>query len=322
MTSKLAIIVEWDNARLSDVDRARDMLKQLGTQIHDVARETNGSADLILVYNPDAIPEVVPRTVLSECLDHDSWPGKISLIAAPGQLYYDQKNFGVQQTDADLIVFIDSDVVPDDGWLRQLWEAFRDPHVQVVGGETYLATDTFYDRVCASFWNFGVKPEGSGLYEVTNFYANNVCIRGDVVRQNPFPKSEAFRGQCATLAKSLRARGIKLHRVRSAAVSHPPPEGLRHFILRAICQGHDTLLNSRTKRYALLRSSFVGSFWRFGKNVIGAPRRIWERRQGAGVGAFGMAGAFALSVTYSALMLFGEIATLISPNFVRLYFAI
>jgi Glycosyl transferase family 2 len=322
MTSKLAIIVEWDNARLSEVDRAREMLRRLSHQASEVARDWNGKVDLMLVVDPDEIPEDVPRSVLDECVDRDRWPGSVSLITAPGLSYYDQKNFGVKQTDAEFIVFIDSDVVPDDGWLKQICDAMRDPSVDAVGGETYLSTDTLYDRLCAAFWNFDVRPDGKGLYETTNFYANNICFRGDVIRNNPFPAAETFRGQCTTLAKSLRAKGIKLFRVRSATVSHPPPEGLRHFVFRAICQGHDTLLNSKNKRLATLRASPLGSIWRFTKGTLDAPRRIWERRGKAGVGMLGMIGAFALSVTYSTLMLFGEIATLISPKFVRKHFAV
>ena len=37
MFKKIAVIVEWDNARLSDVDRAREMLRRLTDQAEDVA---------------------------------------------------------------------------------------------------------------------------------------------------------------------------------------------------------------------------------------------------------------------------------------------
>src|SRR5690606_19382970 len=137
---------------------------------------------------------------------------------------------------------VDSDVVPDEGWLAQLVEALEDPAIRVVGGETYLSTDSFYDRLCAGFWNFDVRRPGEGIYKARNFYANNVAMRREIAERFPFPDGETYRGQCARLAKDLRANGITLHRIRSAAVSHPPPEGLRHFVHRAVCQGHDTLL--------------------------------------------------------------------------------
>lgn len=322
MTTKLAIIVEWDNARLSEVDRAKEMLRQLSLQVPQVARDWNGKVDLLLVVDPDEIPEEVPRRVLDECVDGDHWPGSISLVSANGRSYYDQKNFGVQQTDAEFVVFIDSDVIPDEGWMMQICDALRDPNIDVVGGETYLSTESLYDRLCAAFWNFDVSPEGNGIYEAKNFYANNVAFRGDIIRSNPFPQADTFRGQCSTLAKSLRAKGLKLFRIRSATVSHPPPEGTRHFVYRAICQGHDALLNSRNKRHAVVLASPLGSLWRFAKGTFEAPKRIWSRRHKAGIGVAGMIGAFALSVTYSTLMLFGEIATLISPRFVREHFAV
>src|SRR5687768_8738352 len=72
----------------------------------------------------------------------------------------EQKNFGISQTDADVIVFVGSDVVPDQSWLTQLLAALERGDVDVVGGETYLTTDSFYERLCAAFWNFDVQRNG------------------------------------------------------------------------------------------------------------------------------------------------------------------
>jgi hypothetical protein len=322
MTSRIALIVEWENALLSEVERAREMLRRVGAQAVSAARNSNAQLDLLLIYDPETIDVHVPRTVLAECVDAPTWPGRISLYEAPGLHYYDQKNFGVQQTDADIIVFIDSDVVPDDDWLPNLLDAMRDPQVGVVSGETYLATDTYYDRLLAAFWLFETKKPAGPVYAAKNFYANNVAFRADILRRFPFPSADTYRGQCATLAKTLRANGVKLYRSGSAMVSHPPPAGLSHFVTRAICHGHDIVLSNKRKRLGWLAASPVGSIFRFVREILLAPGRIVARRQASVRTISGSIVAFGLAVAYAGLKLAGEVTTFVSPRFVRSRFSI
>lgn len=322
MSAKIALVVEWDNARLSEVDRAREMLKRVSAQAVAAARATNAQFDLVLVFDPEAIDAAIPNSVLSECVDATTWPGRISLLQAPAQHYYEQKNAGIRQTDADIIILIDSDVVPDDGWLANLLDAMRDPQVSVVSGETYLATDTYYDRLLAAFWLFDTKKPARPIYEAKNFYANNVAFRADIIRRFPFPSAETYRGQCATLAKTLQANGIRLFRAGSAMVSHPPPSGLSHFVNRAICHGHDIVLSNKRKKLGWLLASPIGAFFRLVRDIATAPGRIVQRRH-ASVNSISGAGiAFGLAIAYAVLKLAGEVATFISPQFVRRRFSI
>ena len=322
MVNRIALIVEWDNARLSEVDRAREMLRRLSLQTAEAARISNASFDLLVVVNPGEICPEIPKSVLAECISTTTWPGRVSLVEAPGESYYEQKNVGVRQTDADIILFIDSDVVPDEAWLAHLLEAIARPGITVVSGETYLATDTFYDRLLAAFWLFDVKRAPGPVYEVRNFYANNVAFRGDVIRQFPFPSAETYRGQCATLAKTLRSSGIRLYRAGSAMVSHPPPSGLAHFVTRAICHGHDITLSNRSKSVGWLRASPLGAVVRFVRDIASAPGRIAKRRLASVISPSGALLAFVLALAYAMIKFAGEVMTFISPRFVRSRFSI
>lgn len=322
MFSKVALIVEWDNARLSEVDRAREMLVRVGEQVAEVARSTNATFDLLLIYDPEEVPRETPETVVRNSLDAARWPGRIDLVEVHGLAYYDQKNYGVQQTDADVILFVDSDVIPDEGWLPRLMDAMKDPKVQVVSGETYLTTESFIDRVFAGFWLFETKKPSTGLYEARNFYANNVAIRGDLIRANPFPTMESYRGQCAALARSLKSKGVTLFRDGRARVSHPPPEGVSHFVNRAICHGHDIMVLGRQKEFGWLRSNPIAALWRLFRDVVRTPPMILSRRRAAGLGPAEMGAAFVVSVAYSTLKFAGELITFISPGSVRKHFSI
>ena len=46
MTARIALVVEWDNARLSEVDRAREMLRRLCSQATQAARRSNQRSTL------------------------------------------------------------------------------------------------------------------------------------------------------------------------------------------------------------------------------------------------------------------------------------
>jgi hypothetical protein len=322
MTSKIALIVEWDNARLSELDRACEMLRRVCAQAVAAARTSNAQFDLLVIYDPESIDPSIPQTAVAECIDAKVWPGSISIHQAPGQHYYDQKNFGVRQTDADTIILIDSDVVPDEGWLANLLEAIRDPQVSVVSGETYLATDTYYERLLAAFWLFETKKPPRPMYEVKNFYANNVAFRADILRRFPFPSAETYRGQCTTLAKMLRADGVRLYRAGSAMVSHPPPASVSHFVSRAFCHGHDIVLSRKSRRLGWLAASPVGAVFRFLRDVALAPARIIRRRQASVRSFSGAIVAFGLAVAYASLKLAGELTTFVSPRFVRSRFSI
>ena len=56
------------------------------------------------------------------------------LRPAGGLRYYALKNLGAQLCEQPVVVFLDSDVVPEPGWLRRLLEPFARRDVEVVGG--------------------------------------------------------------------------------------------------------------------------------------------------------------------------------------------
>ena len=225
MPKLVSVVIEWENAKLSDLGRAERMLAQLGTQMAEAARKRDLSAELIVLYDSDAIDPAVPSTAIETQIDRAAWPGPIKLVPAPGQRYYEQKNKGAKLASGEIVIFLDSDVVPDEGWLEGLLAALDDPEVGIVGGETYHATDTLHDKLFAAFWTFPTRRPSRGLYRCKHFYANNFAVRRELFLAHPFPDAPAYRGQCAALAKSLMRQGTAIYRQGASRVSHPPPEG-------------------------------------------------------------------------------------------------
>jgi hypothetical protein len=142
------------------------------------------------------------------------------------------------------------------------------------------------------------------------------------LRSHPFPKLEAFRGQCAVLGHALRAKGIKIYRHGAARVSHPPPEGFSHFANRAICHGHDMMMIGNLKNHSWFRASPLGSVWRLLRDLMKVPGRVSNRYRQAGLGPMGWIGAFTLAVSYYWLKFVGDLLAFFMPRTVRKVFSI
>ena len=86
----ISIIVEWENAVLSELQRARDMLRRMQAQV--LAR-SGDQFEILVMYNP----EQVQRGLIEGVLATDAvaeLKNAFRLVAAPGMHYYDLKNEG------------------------------------------------------------------------------------------------------------------------------------------------------------------------------------------------------------------------------------
>jgi Glycosyl transferase family 2 len=318
MSKLVSVIVEWENAKLSDLDRAGCMLARLGAQMAEAARKRDLKAELLVLYDSDAIDPAVPRAAIASKIEAAAWPGTIALVPAPGKRYYEQKNAGAELARGEILIFLDSDVVPDEGWLDGLLGALDDPNVDFVGGEAYHATDTLHDRLFAAFWGFPTKHPSHGVYRQQHFYANNLAVRREVFLANPFPAAAAYRGQCAQLAKSMRAKGIPVFRQGASAVSHPPPRGARTFVVRALCQGHDTMYwKSRLRFGALLHANPAASLLRWLRALWQVLLKVATRARTVGLGPLGALAAVGVGVAYYSCKLGGEVIAFFAPGLIR-----
>lgn len=316
MTKTVSVIIEWENAKLSELERAEWMLRQLGKQMAEAAKTRGITGELIVLYDSDAIEERVPRTAVESSI-HD-WPGTIRIEAAPGQHYYEQKNTGAKLATGDYLVFLDSDVVPEDGWLEGLLKAVENPEVGFVGGETYHATETFYDRLFAAFWTFTPRRQSQGVYKHKNFYANNLAVRRELFLAHTYPDSPAYRGQCSALARQLRGENVPIHRAGDCQVSHPPPVGLGTFFARAICQGYDTVYWKNQRRFGwLFNTNPLASFVRFLRHIMRVITNVVTRARQVGLGPLGALTAIGAGTAFYITKFFGEVVAFFAPDLIR-----
>ena len=316
--ASVTIVIEWDNAKRSDLRRSLRMLRALYGQLRELRGAFRARPEIRLLYDGARIEGAIIERLLSEAVGDAEWPADVVLLAMPGMRYYEQKNRGALDAGTDVILFLDSDVIPEPDWLRCLMESFRDPRVAVVGGGTYVALDDLLGKAFALFWFFPLRDESNELAATGSFFANNVAFRREVFESLPFPDSFVYRGRCSLLAAELRDRGVGIFRHRGARVSHPPPKGLAHFVLRALCEGHDEIVlgpsrpgGSSTRVFR----SFLGRIARLPWDVLGRHEKVQ-------LGVFGALAGLGIGYSYHSLRLLGGFVAWIHPRGFRRFVSI
>ncbi len=325
---QLSIIVEWENVKLSEMDRCREMLRVMAKQIPEyfdkfpvaVSDESVPAAEILILYDAGAFDgsyiEDIVSTELPRTTRHCEW----RISPAGGEGYFGVKNMGAFQAKGETVLFIDSDLIPEAGWLEAMLTPLTDPEVQVVAGHAYVTPDDFLSRVFALVWFFPLRAEEIKLAPTKGFFANGVAFRRSTFLQYPFePIPGTSRGACRLLAKRLDRAGVKMVLNTAAQAGHPPPNGLKVFLLRGVAQGRDELLMNRTTERAGKATIFhsISRIWRWHykacRNILFSHRRV-------GMPFWQLPGAFLIAGTFGFLLIFGDIATRLFPETMKANF--
>jgi len=313
-----SITIEWENARFAELVRTRRMLRELRAQLIELAPAV--PPEILFLFSPQNVSESVVRDVVAEDFHPQTVPAVTRIVATDNLRYYEQKNYGAQHSGGDIKVFLDSDVVPERGWLRAILRSFEAPEVGAVGGQTYLEYDSLYTKAFALFWVWQLRDPGEGLVPAPRFYANNVAFRADVFAACPFPDLPTNRDQCTVLARELGRRNIGLYLQKSARVSHPPPRGFWNFVKKAVNDGRDQALLRAEER--LNTSPWRGVWWNFRNGLARSYRRFRAEYRKVRLGPVGAVIGFGLAVAWYALRALGEGLTLVRPSLVPRYFPV
>ena len=162
-------------------------------------------------------------------------------------------------------------------------------------------------------WFFPLKSKETGLKPASHFFANNVAFKKEIFLRFPFPEElQSTRGSCLRLAKILNDNRIGFYKSFSAQVSHPAPNGFRHFFLRGLAQGRDQMMPfilEYPRRAWILPQAFGRFFRNLSRSFVCI---CWQRKEvNLGLPAVPLA-IFILWIYYTTFF-FGEILTFVAP---------
>lgn len=310
----VTVVVEWSNALLAEADRPRRMMESLQRQSAELIHEEEAPIEVRICFDGE---KVSPATIAA--ISPLAAPGRhesisVSLHDFPGADYYELKNLGSVGITTELILFLDSDVVPCNGWLESILATFAEPDRQVVGGISFIEQDSIYGKAMAVNWIFELEPGSKDVEPRGHFWANNVCFRRALFAEMPFrPIQGSSRGACARLAAEMERVGVTIWINEAARVTHPPPAGLSAFFERAMAQGRDRVLWHRCFGNTWLQSLPAG-FFRYGKHLLQTIGRSVKNSRKVGVKPWEIPLVILVSGCYYSVFLLGELATHIMPD--------
>jgi glycosyl transferase family 2 len=284
------------------------MLTRLLHQIRENRLDTR--VEILVMYDETAIRSKDLASIVPPMTRGES--PFIELVPTKGLGYFSLKNEGGRRAKGDILLFVDSDCLPEHDWLRRLLESFDSPKVDIVTGNSYIDRDTFYAKTFAVGWFFPPRLPDGPLVETRTTFANMLAMRRHIFEKYPFPEDTSlYVGQgtiwAATLAKNL----VPIFLNPSARVAHPPPVFLRS----AIVNGYDTAQRTRQPGESKLQSLRV-SYWGLRGNLSRMFRRITLGYRDVGIPRAAVPLSIALAGVYWSLWSVAELVARWTPRLI------
>jgi glycosyltransferase involved in cell wall biosynthesis len=286
-TSPIAtILVEWENVLRAEASRAARMLARVAA---DAAR-VEVPCEVLVAFDPARVDAAAANAfVAAHFRAPDSPadappPAAVRFFAAPGRRYYGLRNAAAADARGEWILCLDSDVVPEPGWLDAMCAAIRArPTAKIIGGATHLDPEGIVGKAFAAGWFFPLRSDDDALDDdVESFFANNVTFRREAFLASPYPEDPASgetRNACRRLAAAWRAAGTPIYRAGAARAAHPAPYGFGAVLVRGLAEGRDEAVAWERRGRGRLRRLLRACAFSANRLVRGCRRLVRERRR-------------------------------------------
>ena len=324
----VSVVLEWENMAYAAEERPRQTLASLKTQADSLYAQADtppahrsqsvrlsAPLDVLLPYDSEKVSEAdVLRNVIDLITESESFRAR--LLPVGGGSYCLQKNAGAAAATGELVIFLDSDVTPEPGWLAAFMQAFLDPKVHVAVGNTYvdISRGDAYSRAMALSWMFPLRETLGVVRPSTWFYANNAAFRKDVFCTHQFPHTRGLKHHAATLlVRQLEQEGITLWYVGGARGHHPAPNGPVHFFSRALAAGRARVFSNPAMSFSrvlrLIPSDVLEIAW-YCKRIVREGSTVQLR-------SWQVPAAFGVTIAYFTARLVASFIAYLVPALMR-----
>ena len=312
----ISIVLEWENALLSELDRTRLMICSVFSQVSRRPEQF----ELVILHNSNQVSEDFIRSFVEQVIsDFRLKPmDSIRYHDALDAHYFELKNEGARLAKGKSLLFVDSDIIPQEGWLDKVLQAHAANPGDLVSGLTYIGSDTFLERAFSVNWFFPYPEESQNLSQVKIIHSNNFLVDREIMLKFPYPKMPEgmTRGSDLFLWEQMQRNGIRLFIHQGARATHPVPNGWSHFFNRGLAEGRDeyvaiTQLEENPENWL---PRFLKTF---GSRVKKVVRSTVKKRKQAHIPIWEVPLIIGTMVFYYQLFLVGGLMTKAAPKIAR-----
>jgi len=312
-----SIIIECENVRFSELRRAEKMLQQVAKQISEISEILSTHPEIIVLYDKEVTKDNNIEQFVRDALQPLISLIDLKLIPTSNLNYFEQKNLGAKNSSNEILIFLDSDVIPNDGWLTSLLSPFTDKEISVVAGRNYISPISMWDKTFALFWIF--PPENDKNFKTSQhaeILPNNAAVRRKVFHSIEFPVTSSFRGASTDFSNLVKKHDYNIFIQPNARTAHPSVNGLHHAISKSLAEGHDFVFAWRGSHDKYLKNSSKQkhSIIKFIREKISLYNK---RRKYITLSTKEKIQVFCCSSLYSGFLIIGFFLTLINPRIIE-----
>lgn len=262
-TKTIAFILELDNAKGREREETLSFLRNLMKRVSDFRRvRPRCRLAMTIVFDEDTDQDFL-AAIGTICLAEIAKDDFLQL-ATNGVPYYSKKMVAALNTEADILVYCDSDCRYEDSWLDALVTPLLEEQADLTFGATFAQlSPSLIERACAIAWFFPLGTDDPIYIEKPRFYANNCAITKKTIVSCPIPRHHGSRSHGGTWIRLIKESGRRTLFVEKATSFHKQYESLWALGKRAWLLGKDSnitrQLNWRRSRLERVRLAFSSS---------------------------------------------------------------
>jgi hypothetical protein len=283
----ITCIVEWENANALERATAQQFLDGIGKRLIEFGKTTNLSAEILLVFDDD-VDESDLRADIAACpnIDGDQLP--IRLLYTPDTSYYEKKGLAAKHSQAEILLYGDSDCDFVSGWIEAITGPISRDEVDMCCGPAFARMEDGIIPVASAIGWFFPAPNARDPLQNTlasRFFANNFAIRRDIMEAVPLPRFDGSRTSGGPWVRRLKDANARVLHVPEAIAYHKQYDDFGGLMKRAWLLGKDrdfaNAIAGRRRSTRILRafrtyvSLTLQFFHRFVK-VAPQYARIWQ----------------------------------------------
>lgn len=253
----VSIIVELENCSAHVNEFQDNLLSQL-LPINDQIAEINYQVEVLVCFTRDAIDEELLENSKNLCLQ--SMPQtQLKFLSFNCAGYYELKNYAADYCRGNIIIFLDSDVSPNQDWLKQLLEPFeKNKDIKVIAGRTELNAKNRLQRGQQLVTFFDNFKEVTPIDSVNTFFANNAAFKKEIFLSHKFPVNQhSARSSCVKLSNTLAKNNIPIWKQHQAVVHHRAVTTLSELFIRCIAEGRDYVVCHDHRHPSIFKRAYL-----------------------------------------------------------------